>query len=726
MNRRPLLALSLAIALVHAVPDALADSEEDLLLSFGEEEFLSIATGQKQLVAKAPSVASVITAEDIRALGASTLKEMLESVPGVHVSLSSTYFSPIYSIRGIYTDKNPQVLMLVNGVPITQTHFGDRGGQPNFQVRDIARVEVIRGPGSAIYGADALAGVINVITKSARQIGGTEFGVRAASFDTTEAWLLHGTQWGDVDVAVSLQRLQTDGDDSRRIGSDAQSIFDAVAVPLGAQPASLAPGPLATRNTSHDVRLDLQYRKLQLRLWNWRHGDLGVGPGLALALDPKGRGETDNYLVDMHYVDPELLTNSVVEFHLSYMDVNVKTRQTLFPRGTLLPIGADGNIDPDPLRSVPMLFTDGYRGNPEFYEEHTRAEVILNYEGLPGHRWRFAAGASRQEESGKERKNFGPGVLDLANRNCSPPICIVDGTLTSVTHTPYAFIEHQDRDIVFVSIQDQWQFANDWNLTFGLRYDDYSDFGSTLNPRAALVWDASTDLTTKLLYGRAFRAPSFAELFVINNPVALGNPNLDPEIANTWELAFDYRASFDLRLGANLFVYDIKDLITFAPTGTGAQIARNVGRQKGRGVEIEAEWKPSATLRLLANYSLQHSDDEESHADAARAPEQQAYLRTVWNPANDWTVSAEVKWIGKRNREPLDPRASIDKYTLANLNIERQRIFGHLDLGLRIKNLFDDDAREPSPFAAVPGGSLIPDDFPLEERSVHFTARVRF
>ena len=726
MKNRSLLALSLAMALMRVAPGASAAGEEDLLLSFGEEEFLSIATGQKQLVAKAPAVASVITADDIRDLGANTLEEVLATVPGMHVSLSSTYFSPIYSVRGVYTDKNPQVLMLVNGVPITQTHMGNRGGRMNFPVRDIARIEVIRGPGSAVYGADALAGVINVITKTATQINGTEVGARVASFDTTEGWLLHGTRWGEVDVAFSLQGTKTDGDDSRRVNADAQSAFDFVLAYFGVAPVSRAPGPFATRAEGYDARIDLQYDKLQFRLWNWRQIDSGVGPGLALALDPEGSGEIDNYLFDAHYSDANLFADSVVELNMSYMDINARTRQTLFPAGAVLPIGDDGNIDV--WHFTPMQFTDGYRGNPEFFEKHLRAEAIFSYDGFAGHKLRFAAGASRQEETGKERKNFGPGVLDLAHRNCDPLNCIIDGTLTDVSNTPYVFFRKEDRDIVYASLQDQWQVANDWNLTVGLRYDDYSDFGSTVNPRAALVWDASTDMTAKLLYGRAFRAPSFTELFVRNNPVALGNPDLDPEVSNTWELAFDYRASFDLRLGLNVFMYDIEDLIEFVPTGPGTQVARNIGEQNGHGFEIEAEWKPVQTLRLVANYSFQDSEDEELRKQASRSPEQQAYLRASWLPAGDWALTGELKWVADRNREPMDPRASIDDYTITNLNIERRNLFGRLDIGLRIRNLFDDDAREPSPFAAVPDGrgSLMPDDFPLEKRSTHLTARLRF
>ena len=723
MNKKPLLVAALALAASHAGATLAAEAEEDLLLSFGEEEFLSIATGQKQLIAKAPAVASVITAEDIEALGANTLEEVLETVPGVHVSLSSTYLSPIYSIRGIHTDKNPQVLVLVNGVPITQLHFGNRG-RSSFPVRDIARVEVIRGPGSAIYGADALSGVINVITKSAEQIGGTEVGTRAASFNTNEGWLLHGSRWGEVEVAFSLQALSTDGDRSRRVDSDLQSVFDQLTKPLF--PAvSNAPGALDTRNPEAvDTRLDLKYRDLQLRMYNWRQDDTGVGPGLALALDPKGAASFDNYLFDLHYANAELLEDSVVELNAAYMDINVETEQSLFPAGAALPIGADGNINM--AQFVPIVFSEGYLGNPEFYEEHSRVEGIVTYNGFAGHSLRIAGGVTRQEESGKEKKNFGPGVLDLANRQCSGFPCVVDGTLTDVSNTPYVFLEDQDRDVWYVSLQDQWQIVNDWNLTAGVRYDDYSDFGSTVNPRVALVWDASTDVTAKLLYGRAFRAPSFAELFAINNPVALGNPDLDPETTNTYELALDYRAQFDLRFGFNVFYYEIDDLISFAPASSGAQVARNLGQQQGQGFELETEWKPGDRLNIVANYAFQQSEDETVNEDAAWSPEQQAYVRASWHFAHNWLLTGEVKWVADRSREPLDPRDDIDDYTLANLNIERQKLFDHLDLGVRVRNLFDENAAEPSPYANVPNGSVIPDDFPLEETSVHLTARVHF
>jgi len=131
----------------------------------------------------------VITAEEIAAIGAADLDEVLETVPGMHVARSPLGYNPVYTIRGISTQYNPQVLMLVNGIPITGVTFGDRsivwGGMP---VENIARIEVIRGPGSALYGADAFSGVINIITKTSADLDGTQLGLRIGSFNSRDAW----------------------------------------------------------------------------------------------------------------------------------------------------------------------------------------------------------------------------------------------------------------------------------------------------------------------------------------------------------------------------------------------------------------------------------------------------------------------------------------------------------------------------------------------------------
>src|SRR3990172_3425491 len=158
----------LATLLVIYVSAVTAQTQEEAALAeiYGGEEFVSIATGQRQLLSQAPSTASVITAADIESMGAADLDQVLETVPGLHVSNSPILYNPLYVIRGIYSAANPQVLVLINGIPITNLFHGDRnqiwGG---MLVKHITRIEVVRGPGSALYGADAFADTINIITK---------------------------------------------------------------------------------------------------------------------------------------------------------------------------------------------------------------------------------------------------------------------------------------------------------------------------------------------------------------------------------------------------------------------------------------------------------------------------------------------------------------------------------------------------------------------------------
>ena len=141
--------------------------EEEFEKLYGGVDLISLATGSHQEVSRAPAVATVITNAAIEVMGAVDLDEVLETVPGLHVSYSAVSLNPIYTIRGIHSEFNPQILMLINGIPITHLFLGNRGqawgGMP---VNNIARIEIIRGPGSALYGADAFSGTINIVTKT--------------------------------------------------------------------------------------------------------------------------------------------------------------------------------------------------------------------------------------------------------------------------------------------------------------------------------------------------------------------------------------------------------------------------------------------------------------------------------------------------------------------------------------------------------------------------------
>jgi len=665
-----------------------AHAQEDLDMIYADEIMTSLATGSSQPVSRAPAVASVITAKDIEALGATDLDEVLETVPGLHVSRSPRSYSPIYSIRGIHSENNPQVLALINGIPITNLFVGDRGqvwgGMP---VKNISRLEIIRGPGSALHGADAFAGTINIVTKSANEINGTQIGTGAGSFDSQRAWLLHGQENNGLDIAFSFQYHKTDGQ-REIIDFDAQTGLD---LETGTT-ASNAPGPVNTQAETFDAGLDLKRDNWQLRLGYQGRKNIGTGAGIAQALDPTGTGNSDRFNADLTYQNDHSVDKWDFTGQLSYLDTSAKSDLILFPAGATFPGG--------------VAFSDGVIGNPAIFERHARLGGSAIYHGFTDHRIRIGAGVNFDEiDKVRESKNFdGTGTFPVA----------FPGGLTNTTNDPsQVFLQPGSRTIQYLFAQDEWHLARDWDLTGGVRWDNYSDFGTTVNPRAALVWQSTYNLTTKLLYGRAFRAPSFAELRNINNPVVLGNPNLDPEIIDTVELAFTYHPSPSVAATLNLFRYELRDIIRFVPdSGPGSEdVAQNTGDQTGFGLEWEIDWKISPTQSLLANYAYQNSTDEDTNSDVANAPQNQFYIRSDWEFIPDWNLNIQINWIADRSRAANDTRDDIDDYTTVDIGLRHRFKNIPLNISLIVRNLFNEDAREPS-FIGVPV-TAITNDLPL-------------
>jgi outer membrane receptor for ferrienterochelin and colicins len=669
------------IAGAHAAPQS---EEEELALAYGDKSFVTIASGSRQPIARAPSVATVITAEDIAAIGAADIDEVLETVPGIHVSRSPIGYNPIYTIRGISTQYNPQVLMLVNGIPITGVFVGNRSqiwaGMP---VENIARIEVIRGPGSALYGADAFSGVINIITKTAADINGTQLGLRAGSFNSRDVWVQHGGAWGKFDTAAYLRAGHTDGQ---------HQII--VADVLSSTPYSLAPGPVNLGYDAIDGRIDLSRDKWRLRAGYQQRSNASTGAGVASALDPAGKNFGERVSTDLTYQDANFAPNLDVTAQTSYLYITEQSNLTLFPPGTNFGLGA---------------FPNGVIGNPYKWERHLRFNLSAVYSGLQSHKLRFGVGTQgdnlyRTQESRNYNLVTIPGI---GNFPAPLPGGVTEMTAADIFMTPHA------RRVNYVYAQDEWAFTKDWYLTAGVRQDHYSDFGNTTNPRVALVWETAYNLTSKLLYGRAFRPPSFAELYNINNPVALGNPNLKPETNESVELAFAWQAASTLQANLNLFRYQMKDILRFVQdTSTGISTAQNAGQQNGQGMEVELVWDANQNLRLSGNYAQQRSIDEATNQDAGNAPRHHVYARADWRFMPRWALDTQLNYIADRKREPSDTRPPIADYHTVDLTLRSNNQSSDWGIAFKVLNLFGADAREPSP---APG--LIPYDLPVDPRA---------
>ena len=677
-----------------AIPAA---DEEDLGAAFGAQATISLATGSRQSLRRAPAVATVITAQDIAAMGPITFDQLMETVPGLHVSVKPSSYDTIYVMRGAYNFQiNPQVLLMRNGVPMSSIVTGDKGGGwGSLPVENIARIEIMRGPGSALYGADAFAGVINIITKNADDLNGTELGLRVGAFKSWDAWIQHGGKIGSVQVAAYLRAGTTDGQ-SELIEADAATRLDKI---FGTH-ASLAPGPVSTGHRGLDAGVDLSWGAWRLRSGQQWRPKTQLGSGVSLALDPNHYQNSRRNMTELVWSDPALGQHWGAGASWTYLHFTERTPLglMLFPPGT---------------RIGPNVFPDGTIGGPSRWQRQHRLSAYVTYGGWSGHALRLGVGHEDLNlYATKTVKNF-----LLSSTGVPIPTGPVIDYSTIQPHLPPT---RRRNDYVY--LQDEWQFAPDWTLTAGLRHDMYSDFGNTTNPRLALVWDFSYNLTVKLLHGQAFRAPTVDEQSAAN-PVSLGNPAVKPERVRTNELAFDWHASRAWQFKLSLFDYDARDIIRSVanpPPATGSSY-QNAGRLKGRGFELEAAWEVQRNLRAIAQLSQQSNVDQATGQDAGYAPRQHWFARLDWRPAGAWQIGAQFNAVKDRRRAPGDVRPAIADYRTVDLNLRQAGAGKGLEWAMGVRNLFDADVREPS----QPGGTL-PNDAPQAGRSWSVESSYRF
>ncbi len=689
-HQRKILLLPLCIALSSSIlVSQLALASGDLwdmsLDELGKIRVTSIASGTQTPLDKAAAIATVITEDDIIAMGATDLDQILETVPGLHVTRSNQAYTAKYIIRGITSTFNPQTLVLINGIPITSLYTGNRGNAwAGMPVKSIARVEVIRGPGSALYGADAFSGVINIITKSAHDIKGTKASIRAGSFNTQALSLEHSGTFGNVDIGFTLDADSTDGW-KKIVSADRQTANDTH--PLNPfPPVSLAPSSVSTMKDRVEARVDIAQGNSRLRAGYQGQYNIGSAVGYYEALDPTSRITNQHYNLDYSYTLNDLTPNWGLESRVSYYRKTQEITESL----VLLPKGLAGGA-----------FPDGLIGNPGYQEENARVDLSSLYKGFNSHIVRIGTGFTWDDMfEVTESKNFSATGAPRPNG------------MEDVSDTAEVYLSENQRKNYYLFVQDEWKFAANWQATTGVRYDHFSDFGDTTNPRLALVWAATDKITTKLLYGKAFRAPAFSELFATSNPVALGNPNLKPETIDTYEFALSHQLSSQLLYTANIYRYDIEDFITFVPQMGGAQ-AQNVGNLKGHGLELEADYSPVYNLRFLVNYAYQQSQDTNTQSDVGEAPNHQVYGRSEWTIASDWHFDSQVTWVGAQKRALGDSRPKLKAYTTVDVTLRKQDVISGLDLALSVHNMFNADVREPS------SAGVIPNDYPMAGRSIY-------
>jgi len=639
----PLIALSPAVAFPQNVPpqsDLLNMSLEDLMKV--DVDSVYGASGYKQSVNDAPASITIITADEIKRYGYRTIADILRNVPGFYVT-SDREFSYV-GVRGFGPpgDYNSRVLLLEDGHWLNDNVDGGAvfGTELPFDIDLIERVEVIRGPNSSVYVANALLAIINVVTKRGHDVNGLSVSEEAGSYRTSMSHLMYGRQFTDgLDVLLSGSYYFSHGPE-RLYFQD----FDSPGSNNG------------IAENADGGRFDHLFAKL-----SYRGFTLAGSYGASKQTDPTASWGTI-------FNDPE------ESFRLSPSFVDLSYEHHF---------GSDwgyvGRVFYDDDRVYGTLpYDESELGGPPH---------VLNQLASDGQDVGASFELSKKLPLGQTvilgaeyRDNFQQHQWDYQSQ---PHVQFLDSQRQSNLWGGHA--------------QDEIPIRSDLTLDLGLSYDHYSTFGGTASPRAGLIYQPHEGTTLKFLYGQSFRAPTAFELYY-SDPTSEGNPNLGPETARTTELVLEQSLPKSFQLVASGYFYPIRAVISAAPDpATGLLVYRNSERVDLRGSEITVKRQSRSGLEAGLSLSLEYAKELEAPGPLVNSPHALAQANlSVPLFRKKVYASMNAQYVSRRRTEAGDYAGS---YWLPNFTLYGKKVLKGWEMSASVYDAFNRIYGDPASVA---------------------------
>ncbi|MBK1721136.1 TonB-dependent receptor plug domain-containing protein [Thiocystis violacea] len=624
------------------------------------DDLMSMLESQTQLATKTgmnadfvPGMATILSGDDLLARGARTVWEALALVPGMSQGLEMTGERQVLS-RGVgYGYASGNIKIMLDGVSMNSTLLATANGVLNIPIEQVERIDVIRGPGSSVYGGYAYAGVVNVITRK------RERRLHAQAAEVSDAG--GGVVWNWTDprraLSFSMNLAGLEGD-----GEGVPIAQDAL-YPSGQSELSNAPGRTNEAHRYKSLFADLDWHKtrIDLKLLEDDYGDLY---GINHFLPP-----SDHRLA------------SQLHFFSLRLQQDVSLSQQLDGHARIEVLEHQRNREQLYVFPASYLDDEPIYMNQDYTETRYLGAAELQWRPSSRHQWLLGLEASHV---GVDKVTWDWPDLDV-----EIPATWLDADLR--------------RDILSTVLQDQFQLDERVTLTGTLRYDDYNDVGSMLSPRLAAVWRIDEQQVLKAQYARAFRPPTFYEL-----EYALQESLEASEIA-TYELGYIFNTPhWVARVTA--FQSELTAPITFDEVTLDGYL--NSEDTLLRGVELEYEHRLGAQLKVDANVSYVEATHTESGAHLSGGADLLGNLALLWRPRESWIGALQLKYVGERHRVDSDERSDPGAYVVTDLTLNYRESPRGPYVSAGIKNLFDQEVRYLEQRTRFGGVDLLyPDDY---------------
>ena len=655
------------------------------------------ATKTKEKVVDAPATVVVITEEEIRERGYRNLFDLLKDLPGVDIrEITGEETYSMVTIRGNYSQE--KFIIMMDGYRISSPTNEPIPISDNFPLYNARQVEIVYGPASALYGADAFTGVINIITKDAMELDGVDMTASAGSFGYENHYVNYGGRlFENVKLSAGGHWHESDNADLSKYYDEYD--MNVPLVTYGGYTTARANeredfyGKTGSYSAYAKLVVDGAFTLGYSESYFRHPTTAGVMPGWSY-FGSDARWET---LIKNYYGEykSDSSKKTVGKTSLSYLTYEV------------LPDSKYRN------RYVDFEDAHKYAHSRKFMIEQQVDHKIENHT--------FVGGASFESFYAL------PKTYDLLwrkydpHRPASEQQYYYGGTNNTLPVKTYEL--NYENYGAYLQTQSYW--SDSVSSTLGVRYDYNSRYGETTNPRGGVVIKPQEETAIKILYGEAYLAPSPYKAYAyhfgvfdhystgsgeyVSKYMSLPSPDLKPEKSKTAELALLHRFDRDLSFELSTYYTEVEDIAFGVTYSTPSKYIEggvieawkqneNIGNATFFGGHLSVDYGArigSTRIKYWANYSYTDgSIDEGDGIDKKPFYITRNKVKAgLTLSRGGYFMSPTVNWIGETTSRWVDRDESKEQtvrgYTLVNLNVGAESFIRDLSVSLNIKNLFD-------------------------------------
>lgn len=578
---------------------------EDALPMYTLDAVVVTATRTENDVKNVPASTQIITSSDIKKSGATNVRDAITDFANITMTKKKRGSGHEIIIRGMSTDKS---LIMVNGHRVANeadaSGLGNANALDRINLNDIQKIEIVKGPSSALYGSEAMGGVINIITKTSVEPS-VSTGLELTTDNTNHWWHFDSGRQGRISATVDA-----------RVSKEKRQMADK-------DPTSNNYGTARTYNASLNYYFsDNNYVNFYTDYFSQHLKNDSGTPSLKdfpvtmgkYSLNGQAMFDGEGYVFykqknyGLSWNGKTARNEWQIQAYMSQFDWSENSHQKL--------LQTVPGKDPMSQNAYDGYMQKKFANTHDFDENKNTLWAIEGRDTLTindQHKLTFGAEYTKNKIEGTTLGENGDNAFTVTQNGTSKKSSEKEFT----TYSAY--------------LQDEMNYGK-WFIVPAVRYDHNSSYGSHTSPKLGVTYKARDNFRIKANYGKGFKAPTVLQLYYDLDRIMgkkedgtpnwqhiTGNPNLKPETSTSWDIGVEGESG---KAYGSLIYFDtdVDDLISTARIGVdkkGHTLSRyiNVEQARIKGVENTLGYRFNSKWEIKVNSTWLNAKDTSNHSD---------------------------------------------------------------------------------------------------------------